>query len=82
MTKEIKIEWKKDSQAGICEVSGTRTQWIATSKFGSIRCSRDYKPFGISLDAVAWNKILSKKIEMIKTHQEHQMNKLKEMEAK
>ena len=66
MKKEIKIEWKQDSQAGTCEITGYRTQWIATSEHGSIRCFPNYKPFGISLDAVAWNRILSKKVELIK----------------
>ena len=63
MNKENKITWKKDSQAGVCEITGYRTQWIAYSEHGSIRCFANYNPFGISLDAVVWNRILTNKIE-------------------
>ena len=66
MTKEIKITWKKDDLVGECELTKYRTQWIATSEYGSIRCFRYYKPFGMKLDSVVWNKILSNKMEQDK----------------
>ena len=56
------ITWKKDDLVGECELTKYRTQWIATSEYGSIRCFRYYKPFGMKLDSVVWNKILSNKI--------------------
>ena len=56
----MEVTWKKDSNCGKCEFTGYTTQWIATTRYGSIRCFKGYKPFGVSLDLVVWNRILSK----------------------
>ena len=55
-----KITWKYDGVSGECALTGGTTGWVASSEFGSIRCTPYYKPFGASLDLVVWNKILSK----------------------
>ena len=56
------ITWKKDSIAGECEITGIRTQWIAITEFGSIRCFRDGNVNGVLI----WNTILNNKMEQDK----------------
>ena len=59
MNKENKITWKKDAVAGECAITGIRTQWIAKTEFGSIRCFRDWNVTGMLI----WNTIINNKIE-------------------
>ena len=60
MKVENKITWEYDGVYGECALTGGTTGWVASSKWGSIRCTPYYKPFGVSLDLVVWNRILTK----------------------
>ena len=50
-----KINWTKNAVAGYCEISETRTQWVASTKFGSIQCSRSNTR---CTDLNIWNTII------------------------
>ena len=63
MAKEIKISWKKDSVAGCCEITGHRTQWIAHTEHGWIRCFREANI--TDFETVIWNKIINDKIKAL-----------------
>jgi len=71
-----KVEWIQDYECGKCAITGVRTQWIAKTVHGSIRCSIDYKPFGTSLDCIVWNRIISNDLDRLQREYE------KTMEAK
>ena len=55
------ITWKKDSVAFPCEITGIRTQWIAKTEHGQIRCFRDANV--IDFKTVIWNRIIDKNME-------------------